>query len=169
VTTSVNGTPATLRTSSIDYSDNWCIGLAWPRDGHWLTIQTCHGEDSADDLSVDDVVRVAEGVTSGTTPSVPSDSRITAVSLPPGYVIDYWADTGLAASQGALGEIKVSLADPGTPRPIGAVPLTVDGLPAFDADDDLIVLLPDGRQLWIHTQNGGLGDCIAIYRTVTVE
>ncbi len=165
-TVTVNGTPANLRTSNLDITTNPCIGLAWPRDGQWLSIQTCREVDEEDDLSVDDVIRIAEGITSGSTASIPLDSLITAVSLPEGYVVGYWAQTSLQADQGPLGVISVSLMS--IPEPFGNPTLTVDGWPALDSDNTLKVLLPDGRQVWVYTQTGGVGDRIAIYRTVTI-
>ncbi len=163
-TVAVNGGPAQLRTSKKSEYSGECIGLAWQMERQYLQIQICEGQ-----LTVADVLRIAEGITVGSTPSAPWDSLIAAVRLPEGYVPETWNTSLVCASNAALDRVCVSVMVEPDPTPADGPALTIDGVPAIDATNGLRVYLPDGREVRVSFGPGSLADRIAIYRTVVLS
>jgi RNA polymerase sigma-70 factor (sigma-E family) len=161
----VNGEPATLWTTPGTPG----AALDWQRDGLWFIA----GTDGT--VSVEDLVRFADSMAPGSTPSAKAGpiDEVVSVALPPGYTVNLrYEDRACAQSVPAAGSsICITLLAERLVAPHNE-DLTVNGDPAYTIDHALIVERSDGRIVMI-SYDYGIGltteDLIAIYRGITFE
>jgi hypothetical protein len=171
--TTVNGHPATLRTSPSDerFDGRPCVGVNWSQDGVWLAVATCAFDDPDDDLTVNDVLRFAESIGPGQTHGTHPPSVIAGVMLPDGYQITRWDEAQVCASRPPLSDLdEVCISVDSTPRtPDQQATLLIDGNPAKMSRRMLVVYWPDGRTVTIqgNEEIDTLADLTAVYREVT--
>jgi RNA polymerase sigma-70 factor (sigma-E family) len=183
--TTVNGAPASLRATEPSPDHPVYIGLTWPQDGRWITVECFNGA-----VSVSDLRRFAESIAPGTTGSSLTGglAAVARIMVPPGYVMstqepdEVWFDPpGVAQDVHDAGTLKIMVTSNEVPYggfKVVAI-MTIDGFPArlyedgTDGHIGLAVFRSDGRivEISYHGQPPGptRDDLLAMYRGVVLS